>query len=164
MQLPLSDRCVVAFIAWSIAELVRRWRCLERRERYRCQVKFGAAYDPDIDKDTSMRIAIIGNRLRRPRNRSLSAHRTGTSLASTNGRTRSQEPQQGIVPIYEPGLEIRAGQQDDSFHNKPGRRVNGAEIIVIAVGTPTRKLDGNARPAIHFAAARRSTRRWTSTR
>ena len=61
----------------------------------------------------------------------------------------------GIVPIYEPGLEelLLANKDRLHFTTSLADAVNGAEIIIIAVGTPTRKLDGNADLRYIFAAA-----------
>ena len=61
----------------------------------------------------------------------------------------------GIVPIYEPGLEelVAANKSRLHFTTKLADAIDGAEIIIIAVGTPTRKLDGNADLRYIFAAA-----------
>ncbi|MEL7131003.1 MAG: UDP-glucose/GDP-mannose dehydrogenase family protein [Pseudomonadota bacterium] len=64
----------------------------------------------------------------------------------------------GIVPIYEPGLDVlmvknvEAGRL--SFTGDLGSAVEGAEAIFIAVGTPTRRGDGHADLTYVMAAAR----------
>ncbi|MEQ1955491.1 UDP-glucose/GDP-mannose dehydrogenase family protein [Mesorhizobium sp. CN2-181] len=62
----------------------------------------------------------------------------------------------GIVPIYEPGLEdlVLANKDRLRFTTTLADAIDGAEIIIIAVGTPTRKLDGNADLRYIFAAAK----------
>ena len=63
----------------------------------------------------------------------------------------------GITPIYEPGLpemvenNIRAGRLH--FTTDTAEAVRDAAIVLIAVGTPTRKLDGNADLQYVYAAA-----------
>ena len=61
----------------------------------------------------------------------------------------------GIVPIYEPGLEelVAANKSRLHFTTNLADAIDGAEIIIIAVGTPTRKLDGNADLRYIFSAA-----------
>jgi UDPglucose 6-dehydrogenase len=64
---------------------------------------------------------------------------------------------QGAIPIYEPGLEevvrrsVRAGRL--SFTTDLAEAVRDAQIVMIAVGTPTRALDGNADLQYVYAAA-----------
>jgi len=64
----------------------------------------------------------------------------------------------GETPIYEPGLpelvesNIRAGRLH--FTTDTAEAVRDAAIVLIAVGTPTRKLDGNADLQYVYAAAR----------
>ncbi|MEL6466538.1 MAG: UDP-glucose/GDP-mannose dehydrogenase family protein [Pseudomonadota bacterium] len=64
----------------------------------------------------------------------------------------------GIVPIYEPGLDVlmvknvEAGRL--SFTGDLASAVEGAEAIFIAVGTPTRRGDGHADLTYVMAAAR----------
>src|ERR1700738_851941 len=63
----------------------------------------------------------------------------------------------GEMPIYEPGLDklvtdnMRAGRL--SFGNGLGDAVAGADAVVIAVGTPTRRGDGHADLSYVYAAA-----------
>ena len=63
----------------------------------------------------------------------------------------------GIMPIYEPGLKelvqdnVGAGRLH--FTTDIAEAVTDASIVIIAVGTPTRKLDGNADLQYVYAAA-----------
>ena len=63
----------------------------------------------------------------------------------------------GIMPIYEPGLEIlvesnvKAGRLD--FTTEAGAAIAEAEIVFIAVGTPARRGDGHADLSYVYAAA-----------
>ncbi len=63
----------------------------------------------------------------------------------------------GIVPIYEPGLEdlmaknVNAGRL--SFTGNLAEAVDGADAVFIAVGTPTRRGDGHADLTYVMAAA-----------
>ena len=63
----------------------------------------------------------------------------------------------GIMPIYEPGLDalveknVAAGRL--SFTTDLGEAVKGADIVFIAVGTPTRRGDGHADLSYVYAAA-----------
>jgi len=63
----------------------------------------------------------------------------------------------GVIPIYEPGLEelvhdnVSAGRLH--FTTDIGEAVKQASIVMIAVGTPTRQLDGNADLQYVYAAA-----------
>src|SRR5262245_41937197 len=61
----------------------------------------------------------------------------------------------GSVPIYEPGLEelVAANKSRLHFTTNLVEAIDGAEIIIIAVGTPTRRLDGNADLRYIYAAA-----------
>ena len=65
--------------------------------------------------------------------------------------------EQGIVPIYEPGLDdlmaknVNAGRL--SFTVDLHAAVDGADAIFIAVGTPTRRGDGHADLTYVMAAA-----------
>ena len=62
----------------------------------------------------------------------------------------------GIMPIYEPGLDalveknVAAGRL--SFTTDLGEAVKGADIVFIAVGTPTRRGDGQADLSYVYAA------------
>lgn len=66
--------------------------------------------------------------------------------------------QQGIIPIYEPGLDelVRRNVAEGrlSFSNSTADAVQKADIISIAVGTPTRPQDGFADLSYVHAAAR----------
>ena len=63
----------------------------------------------------------------------------------------------GVIPIYEPGLEelvhdnVAAGRLH--FTTDIAEAVKDASIVMIAVGTPTRQLDGNADLQYVYAAA-----------
>src|SRR5215470_28189 len=63
----------------------------------------------------------------------------------------------GEIPIYEPGLEdlvarnVRAGHL--AFSTDLGEAVAGAEAVMVAVGTPSRRGDGHADLSYVFAAA-----------
>ena len=64
---------------------------------------------------------------------------------------------QGVMPIYEPGLEevvatnVKAGRL--SFETGLKKAVPGAEAVFIAVGTPSRRGDGHADLSYVFAVA-----------
>lgn len=64
----------------------------------------------------------------------------------------------GVMPIYEPGLDdlvekqVKAGRL--SFTTDLGVALEGADAVFIAVGTPTRKQDGQADLTYVFEAAR----------
>jgi UDPglucose 6-dehydrogenase len=66
--------------------------------------------------------------------------------------------QNGKIPIFEPGLEdlvaanVKAGRL--SFTTKLKDAVSNAEVIFIAVGTPSRRGDGHADLSYIYAAAR----------
>jgi UDPglucose 6-dehydrogenase len=63
----------------------------------------------------------------------------------------------GVMPIYEPGLEVlvdsnvRAGRL--SFATDPAEAVGAADIVFLAVGTPSRRGDGHADLSFVHAAA-----------
>jgi len=65
--------------------------------------------------------------------------------------------EEGVVPIYEPGLEavlsrnIKAGRM--RFGTDLGAGIAEAEVVFIAVGTPTRRGDGHADLSYVFGAA-----------
>ena len=73
-------------------------------------------------------------------------------------RDKIAQLRQGIVPIYEPGLaeltsiNLEAGRL--SFSTEIGEAVREAEIVLIAVGTPSRHGDGHADLSYLYAAAR----------
>ncbi len=64
----------------------------------------------------------------------------------------------GKMPIFEPGLEalvasnVEAGRL--SFDDDPGQAVAEADIVFIAVGTPTRRGDGHADLSYVYQAAK----------
>jgi len=63
----------------------------------------------------------------------------------------------GVMPIYEPGLEVlvetnvRAGRL--AFATDPAEAVPAADVVFLAVGTPTRRGDGHADLTYVYAAA-----------
>ena len=65
---------------------------------------------------------------------------------------------QGIVPIYEPGLddliEQAVGQGLLSFSTDAAPAIAAADVVMIAVGTPPRLRDGEADLAFVYAAAK----------
>ena len=64
----------------------------------------------------------------------------------------------GEIPIYEPGLEdlvernVREGRL--GFSTDIGAAVSAADLVFVAVGTPTRRGDGHADLSYVYAAAR----------
>ena len=66
---------------------------------------------------------------------------------------------EGRIPIYEPGLDElvarNVGQGRLRFTTDFERAVGGAELIFIAVGTPSRRGDGHADLSFVYDAARR---------
>ncbi|MCB1517854.1 MAG: UDP-glucose/GDP-mannose dehydrogenase family protein [Hyphomicrobiaceae bacterium] len=64
----------------------------------------------------------------------------------------------GLIPIYEPGLEelvknnVTGGRLD--FATAPDDAVSDADVVFLAVGTPSRRGDGHADLQYVFAAAR----------
>ncbi len=71
--------------------------------------------------------------------------------------TKIEKLREGIMPIYEPGLEllvdtnVKAGRLD--FATEAEAAVGDADIVFIAVGTPTRRGDGHADLQYVYAAA-----------
>ncbi|MCB1429168.1 MAG: UDP-glucose/GDP-mannose dehydrogenase family protein [Nitratireductor sp.] len=63
----------------------------------------------------------------------------------------------GIMPIYEPGLDVlvaanvKAGRL--AFATDPAEAIRNADVVFIAVGTPTRRGDGHADLSFVHAAA-----------
>jgi UDPglucose 6-dehydrogenase len=66
--------------------------------------------------------------------------------------------QRGRIPIYEPGLDElvarNAAEGRISFTCRLGEALEKAEIVIVAVGTPSRERDGEANLAYVFQAAR----------
>ena len=66
--------------------------------------------------------------------------------------------EKGVMPIYEPGLEQLVAKNVDagrlSFSTKLADEVPQADIIFIAVGTPTRRGDGHADLTYVYEAAK----------
>lgn len=66
--------------------------------------------------------------------------------------------EKGIIPIYEPGLDelvlsnMKAGRL--RFTTDLASAAKQADVVIIAVGTPTRRQDGNADLQYVYAAAR----------
>ncbi|MFZ4533422.1 MAG: 3-hydroxyacyl-CoA dehydrogenase NAD-binding domain-containing protein, partial [Alsobacter sp.] len=65
---------------------------------------------------------------------------------------------QGIMPIYEPGLETLVADNVEqsrlSFTTDLADGLRGADCVFIAVGTPSRRGDGHADLSYVYAAAR----------
>jgi UDPglucose 6-dehydrogenase len=63
----------------------------------------------------------------------------------------------GVMPIYEPGLEqlVAKNQREGrlAFETETGTAVSNAEIVLIAVGTPSRRGDGHADLSHVYGAA-----------
>ena len=63
----------------------------------------------------------------------------------------------GIVPIYEPGLEVMLKRNIEAnritFTSELKSAVRSADIVFIAVGTPSRRGDGHADLSFVFNAA-----------
>jgi len=68
-----------------------------------------------------------------------------------------QKLQDGKVPIYEPGLEVILERNIDAnritFTTELESAVRDADIVFIAVGTPSRRGDGHADLSFVFSAA-----------
>ena len=71
---------------------------------------------------------------------------------------RIEKLQKGIMPIYEPGLEELVARNTSSgrlnFTNNLAEAVRNADIVFIAVGTPSRRGDGYADLTYVYEAAR----------
>ena len=80
---------------------------------------------------------------------------TVTCIDKDAGKMASLE--QGVMPIYEPGLDdlvarnVEAGRL--SFSTDLGPPVADADVVFIAVGTPTRRGDGHADLSFVYRAA-----------
>jgi UDPglucose 6-dehydrogenase len=66
--------------------------------------------------------------------------------------------QRGVLPIYEPGLDALVAENAESgrlsfTHDLPSA-IRGADVVMIAVGTPSRRGDGHADLTYVEAAAR----------
>ncbi|OBY04028.1 UDP-glucose 6-dehydrogenase [Rhizobium leguminosarum bv. trifolii] len=65
---------------------------------------------------------------------------------------------EGRIPIYEPGLEQLVAENTStgrlSFSTDVGESVRSADVVFIAVGTPSRRGDGHADLSYVYAAAR----------
>ena len=63
----------------------------------------------------------------------------------------------GIIPIFEPGLDELVKKNISSkrlfFETNLKQSIKGSDAIFIAVGTPSRKLDGHADLSFVYAAA-----------
>ena len=72
--------------------------------------------------------------------------------------TRIGALQDGKIPIYEPGLEALVQRNTKvgslSFSTDLAGNVGNADLIFIAVGTPTRRGDGHADLKYVYAARR----------
>lgn len=71
--------------------------------------------------------------------------------------SKIQRLEDGIMPIYEPGLDVlvEANVKDGrlDFTTQAGPAIAEADIVFIAVGTPTRRGDGHADLTYVYAAA-----------
>lgn len=102
-----------------------------------------------------MRIAVIGTGYVGLVTGACLAHVGWEVTCVDNVKDKIDGLKKGIVPIYEPGLEelVQTNKRRLHFTTCLADAIDGAEIIIIAVGTPTRKLDGNADLRYIFAAA-----------
>jgi len=72
-------------------------------------------------------------------------------------QSKIENLEDGIMPIYEPGLDVlvetnvKAGRLD--FTTNPKASIAEADVVFIAVGTPTRRGDGHADLSYVYAAA-----------
>tara|TARA_R110002124_G_scaffold129483_1_gene290849 strand:+ start:148291 stop:149652 length:1362 start_codon:yes stop_codon:yes gene_type:complete len=75
-----------------------------------------------------------------------------------NDATKIDKLHQGVMPIYEPGLDVLVERQTKSgrldFTTDLAEGVAGAKAIFIAVGTPARSEDGHADLSYVYQAAR----------
>ncbi len=64
----------------------------------------------------------------------------------------------GVMPIYEPGLDLLVADNRDagrlSFSTDLAASMKGAEVVFLAVGTPSRRGDGHADLSFVFQASR----------
>jgi UDPglucose 6-dehydrogenase len=71
--------------------------------------------------------------------------------------TKIEKLRQGVIPIYEPGLEQlvadNAAAKRLSFTTDLAEAVAGSEVVFIAVGTPSRRGDGYADLSYVYSAA-----------
>jgi len=72
-------------------------------------------------------------------------------------QSKIENLEDGVMPIYEPGLDVlvetnvKAGRLD--FTTNPKASIAEADVVFIAVGTPTRRGDGHADLSYVYAAA-----------
>ena len=75
-----------------------------------------------------------------------------------NDREKINNLENGILPIYEPGLEILVKKNFKNgklkFSNSIDEALSEADAIFIAVGTPERRGDGHADLTYVYAAAK----------
>ncbi|WP_137933804.1 UDP-glucose dehydrogenase family protein [Mesorhizobium comanense] len=75
-----------------------------------------------------------------------------------NDARKIADLRQGIIPIYEPGLEslVRQGIKAAtlSFTTDCAAAVDGSSVVMIAVGTPPRPRDGNADLSFLYGAVK----------
>ncbi len=75
-----------------------------------------------------------------------------------NVESKVEALRQGAIPIYEPGLEdlVRANRKAGRLHftTDLAGAVSHADVVFIAVGTPSRRGDGHADLSYVYAAAR----------
>lgn len=71
--------------------------------------------------------------------------------------TKIEKLKNGIMPIYEPGLDslVAANVKEERlfFTTDPKEAIRGADAVFIAVGTPSRRGDGHADLTYVYAAA-----------
>lgn len=71
--------------------------------------------------------------------------------------SKIEKLEQGIIPIYEPGLDALVAQNKEKkrlhFTTDLKASVEKADVVFIAVGTPSRRGDGHADLSYVFAAA-----------